>query len=258
MVIGTVVVIIVVVAAFAAIARNSSSSDIQTSGSADESVVRAVAQPPQSVFAAAGTVGLRNPLQSISSSEPLKGPDGKPQVLYVGADYCPYCAAERWSLIMALGRFGTFKNLHYMASSGSIELPNTPSFTFTGSDYMSKYISFVPVETENRDRTQAVQTPTAQQQQLLQKYDTDGSIPFIDIANKYVAIGSGFNPQDLSQMTQKEVAARLSNPNDPLTKQIAGNANYLTAGICKATGNQPSNVCNSQTIKRIQSQLENS
>jgi hypothetical protein len=32
-------------------------------------------------------------------------------MLYIGAEYCPYCAAERWPLVMALSKFGTFSNL---------------------------------------------------------------------------------------------------------------------------------------------------
>jgi Domain of unknown function (DUF929) len=36
---------------------------------------------------------------------------GKPEVLYTGAGFCPYCAAVRWPLIVALSRFGTFSGL---------------------------------------------------------------------------------------------------------------------------------------------------
>jgi len=32
-------------------------------------------------------------------------------VVYIGAEYCPYCAVERWPLIVALNRFGTLTNL---------------------------------------------------------------------------------------------------------------------------------------------------
>src|SRR4051812_14747932 len=30
--------------------------------------------------------------------------DGKPLVLYVGAEYCPFCAAQRWAMVQALSR----------------------------------------------------------------------------------------------------------------------------------------------------------
>ena len=34
--------------------------------------------------------------------------DGKREILYVGANYCPYWAAERWAMVMELSQFGTF------------------------------------------------------------------------------------------------------------------------------------------------------
>ena len=43
--------------------------------------------------------------------------DGKPEVLYVGAEYCPFCAAERWPLMIALSRFGTFSGVGLTHSS---------------------------------------------------------------------------------------------------------------------------------------------
>ena len=30
--------------------------------------------------------------------------DGKPQMLYIGAEFCPYCAAMRWSMAVALSK----------------------------------------------------------------------------------------------------------------------------------------------------------
>ncbi|MEM3791396.1 MAG: DUF929 family protein, partial [Candidatus Micrarchaeaceae archaeon] len=42
---------------------------------------------------------------------------GKPAVVYIGAEYCPFCAAERWALIIALMRFGNLSNISYMVSS---------------------------------------------------------------------------------------------------------------------------------------------
>src|SRR5712671_6765504 len=42
---------------------------------------------------------------------------GKPEMLYIGAEYCPYCAAERWAMIVALSRFGTFSGLTTIRSA---------------------------------------------------------------------------------------------------------------------------------------------
>jgi thiol-disulfide isomerase/thioredoxin len=36
--------------------------------------------------------------------------DGKLLVFFMGAEYCPYCAAERWAIVRALQRFGRWMN----------------------------------------------------------------------------------------------------------------------------------------------------
>ena len=60
----------------------------------------------------------------------------------MGAEYCPYCAAERWALVMALSKFGTFTDLQGTTSSATDTNPSTPTFSFYGSTYTSKYLSF--------------------------------------------------------------------------------------------------------------------
>ncbi len=33
--------------------------------------------------------------------QPALTSGGKPQIVYMGAEYCPYCAAERWAMVVA-------------------------------------------------------------------------------------------------------------------------------------------------------------
>ncbi len=187
---------------------------------------------------------------------------GKPEVLYIGAEYCPYCAAQRWAMIVSLSRFGTFSGLTTIHSSSTDAYANTPSWTFYGSKYTSKYITFTPVETTrnyrqgNSSNTSApyvtLQTPTAAQNALMTQYDPGdpaqglgGAIPFIDIGNKYVEVGnlSPYGPQDLSAKSWDQVGAALSQPGSAIAQGVLGSANYMTAGICSLTGNQPSTAC---------------
>ena len=65
-----------------------------------------------------------------------------PGVFFFGAEYCPHCAAERWSIILALSRFGTFHHLSNMLSSSTDVDPNTQTFSFYKSTYTSPYIVF--------------------------------------------------------------------------------------------------------------------
>jgi hypothetical protein len=191
---------------------------------------------------------------------------GKPEMLYIGAEYCPYCAAQRWAMIVALSRFGTFSGLSTIHSSSTDAYPNTPTFTFYGSTYTSKYLTFTPVEETRNYRVGnsssptapyvPLQAPTSAQQALLSQYNPGGSIPFIDIANKYVQVGNlaGYGPGNLAGMTWSQVGAALSNPSSPVAKGILGSANYLTAAICKVTGNQPASAC-SPAVKALQAKL---
>ena len=142
----------------------------------------------------------------VSGASILKDQDGKPIVTYVGAEYCPYCAAERWALAVALSRFGTFTNLSATHSASNDVYPNTQTLSFYGSSYSSPYVDFQPVEEATNQVVngsyQTLQTPTAAQSALLTKYDSAGSIPFLDIANKYVVTGASYSPQVLQGLSR--------------------------------------------------------
>jgi thiol-disulfide isomerase/thioredoxin len=226
----------------------------QPEQSADPAVTGEVTHVDQAVSDAVGTGGLPNPLNPASGGTPLSGPSGKPEVLYVGADWCPYCAAQRWSLVVALSRFGDFQGLRLTTSSSSDVFPNTPTLTFAGSSLRSGALDFVAVELADRQR-KPLASPTAQENQLLQTYDPQGGIPFVDVANRYIAISSGYQPDVLAGLSWKPIADALRDPNSPVTRAIVGNANYLTAAICQAAGQNAAPACAWPSIQQIATQL---
>ena len=67
-------------------------------------------------------------------------------MLFVGAEFCPFCAAERWPLIVALARFGHFTTLHNMQSAQLSVFPGIQTFSFVGTAYTSRYVTFTGVE----------------------------------------------------------------------------------------------------------------
>src|SRR5215469_555809 len=185
---------------------------------------------------------------------------GKPEVLYIGAEYCPYCGAQRWAMINALSRFGTFTGLKTIHSSSSDVDPNTPTWSFYGSKYTSPYINFTSVEETTNERQGnsnststpyvTLQTPTAAEQALINQYDPgangySGAIPFIDIGNKYVEVGnmSPYGPTVIDGKSWSQIGAALSQPSSAIAQGVLGSANYMTAGICKMTNNQPASAC---------------
>jgi hypothetical protein len=256
-----VVVIFIVVAALGS--SPASTGPIAPLATAPASVVSAVTGVSNQVSDTIGTGGVSNTLQPVSGTPArLTGPDGKPEVLFVGAEYCPFCAAERWSVVIAFSRFGTFTNLQItMSDSNADDIPDTHTFSFRGATYSSQYLDFVPVETETRTY-QNLQSPTAAEQALIDTYDASpyssqpGGLPFMDLGNQYIVSGSAaVHPQQLQGLTWQQIANDLSVPSSPVAQEIVGDANYLTAGICKLTGDQPSSVCDETTIAALETQL---
>jgi hypothetical protein len=227
---------------------------------------------PASVF---NTVGITSNVEQVTAPIAVKGQPPLtaqnsagttvPEILYIGAEYCPYCAAQRWSTIIALSRFGTWSGLGNMSSYGKDVYANTPTFTFAKSSYKSQYLVFTSVEeyTNYLNATtgyyQLLQKPTKAQSALVAKYDTpkyikglsasDGNpIPFITMDNKFLISGASYSPDTLTNLSRSAIATGLSDPTSPVTDAIIASANFQTAAICSLTNNQPSNVCTSSGV----------
>jgi hypothetical protein len=182
---------------------------------------------------------------------------GKPQMLYIGAEFCPYCAAMRWSMAVALSRFGTLTPLHGIHSSPTDTDPNTATLTFYKSGYTSKYLNFVPVENETVSHA-LLQNPTQAQNALWAKYEPNASTrgyPFIDFGNKLVMKGPIYDAATLAGKSWSQIAAALKNPASPIAQSVDGAANYITGAICRMTNNQPASVCTSPAVTAVQSGL---
>ncbi len=257
---GAVVIIAIIIVVFVVLSRQSQAPTAnKPSGTQDQAVLQAVSNVNPQVFDAVGTGGVQNPFHPVANTPILKGPTGKPEFFYAGGEFCPYCAAQRWGIVVALSRFGKFTSLPQIQSYEN----NISTFSFYGSQYSSNYIDFVPVETAGNEPASGggyvpLQTPTAQQQQLINTYDappytqSQGNIPFIDIANQQVTTGASYNPQTIMGSSWQSIANALSDKNASSTQGIVGTANYLTAAICMTTNQQPGNVCNSSTIQQIE------
>ncbi len=182
--------------------------------------------------------------------------DGKPEVLYIGANYCPYCAAERWPLLTALSKFGTFSGIRGTASSSSDLNASTPTITFLGSSYTSRYVSFVAVETHGNEVDASGNYPvlehmTAQQTALLTKWDAPpyvpssaaGGIPFVYIGGRYVFIGSQYDGAHIAGWNFDRAAAYLASASNTVGRSVRAAAGSLVRDICHLTGNRPADAC---------------
>jgi hypothetical protein len=195
-----------------------------------------------------GSLGSGLPIKPGSGATLTSG--GHPEMLYIGAEYCPYCAAMRWSMAVALSRFGTLSPLHGIHSSSVDVDPSTPTLTFYKSSYTSRYLTFTPVENETIAKT-PLQNTTSAQLALWTKYDSTANglgYPFIDIGNKYVITGPTYDPATLAHLSWAQVATDLHNPSSPVAQAADGTANLITAAICKMTNGQPGSVCTSAAV----------
>ena len=276
---GSILAVIIVVISFVLIKQGSggpaSVGSNGPTGTALTSVVNQTTSVPAATLDKVGAgSAYSNAIIPITSSQtPLKS-GGKPEMLYIGAEYCPYCAAERWAMIVALSRFGTFSGLSTVHSAsvngaGTAEpFPNTSTWTFVHAKYTSNYLTFTPVEQysnvpdSSTGGYKTLQNLTSAQQAIITKFDAPpyvssqeaGSIPFINFGNKYLVIGASYNPQVLAGKTWAQIAAALKDPTSPITKAVGGTANYMTAAICKLTNNQPSTACTG-AVTTLQSKL---
>ncbi len=239
---------------------------------ASPTIVQQITHVPAAVF---NEVGVTSPVAPASPPQAKKNlpvldatnASGQtvPEVLYMGGEFCPFCAAERWSIIVALSRFGTFSDLGNMSSYANDLYPNTPTFTFLKAHYTSQYLVFKHVELYadylNKKKTYyaTLQKPTKLEAHEISTYDTPKyitgltastteSIPFMSYANKFLSSGASYSPSTLAGSSRAEIAAGLSNATSPITQAIIAAANYQTATICSLTNQQPSNVCSSSGV----------
>jgi hypothetical protein len=269
---GIILAVVIVIGIFAFIAKQDQPTATTTSNTTITATdLKQVTGLDPTLFSQIGTGKLTDELKAAQGFPSLlTGSNGEPELLYTGAEYCPYCATERWPLVVALSRFGTFQNLGETTSISTDVYPSTATFTFYQSSYSSSYVDFVPVEIADQ-QGQPLQTLTSEQQNLMNTYDAPpyidqsnaGSIPFIDIGNRYISLGASYDPGQLrsnpknsssTPLSWQEIASQLSTGN-ALSTQVVGAADYLTAAICSITNNQPSAVCNTSSMQTIEGSL---
>jgi hypothetical protein len=270
--IGLVVVVVATLVIIKVSSGGSGSNGSSGFSATDAAMVTQLTTIPESVF---DTVGVNSQVVQVSAPITLKNQPALtgttaggaivPEILYIGAEYCPFCAAQRWSTIIALSRFGTWSGLGNMTSAAKDTYPNTPTFTFVKAGYSSKYLTFKSVEEFTNQLAAGgnsyvpLQNPTSAQQKLILKYDSskyipglaaDGGnpIPFMTFGNKFLVSGSSYSPDALTGLARSAIATGLSDPSSPVTDAIIASANLQTAAICSLTKDQPSNVCTSAGV----------
>jgi hypothetical protein len=262
---GSTIIVLVIVLAFIVVKLSQGSGNSDNSGgrtALPASVASQVTGVPAATLDRIGRGAVPaytqgKPPFTPGSGAPLTS-GGKPEMLYIGAEYCPYCAAMRWSMAVALSRFGTLTTpLHGIHSSATDTDPNTATLTFYKTGYHSPYLAFTPVENLTVDKT-PLQNPTSAQNAVWAKYEPDAQTrgyPFVAFSNKQVMTRPIYDPGVLQGKSWSQIAAALKDPTSPVAQSVNGAANYMTGAICQMTNNQPATVCNSPAVTAVKSGL---
>ncbi len=277
---GGTAVVAVVLLVIALIATSATNHHSSTTGSAPTVAVSATlladldgVTPANFATAGSSAVGQGLSGSIVPISKPLTA-SGKPEILYVGAGYCPFCAAFRWGFVVALARFGTWTGLDQNASSPYDSYANTPTLSLANASYSSPYVIADSVEIDSNVCTDLVgkqcgaygplQSLTSSESALLAVVDAppyfrqSDAIPFTDWGGKYVQSGSPYSPQILAGMTPSQVGASLAHPTTAPGQAILQSANIYTAMICALDGGQPGSVCSTAAVSQAGSYLPHS
>jgi len=199
-------------------------------------------------YGPAATSSMQSQVDNYGGSQFVS--NGKPVVVYVGAEFCPFCAVERWPLIMALERFGNFTNLHYTTSAD--DEGDYATFTFVGSTYTSSYIAFRGYEDEDRSQN-PLQSVPANYTAVWSNFGN--GFPFLDFENTYVIKASILPfPDIIGGKNWTQILNDIST-SDSVGLQIREAANLITGAICKITQGAPAAVCSASPITTSNSSI---
>lgn len=270
--VGAIAVVIVVVVVLVLVGTNKGAPAQKNAGTrlpASASLVASVTGVPESVFTKVGLPSVLVNSPTKAKGLPPLTSNGLPEMLYMGAEYCPFCAAERWAMIMALSKFGTFSGLKTTYSSATDFAADTPTFSFYGSKYTSPYLVFQPYELAtnaqaagsndcNVNTYACLEIPPQADTNLLESKVLDpttaGSFPFMDFGNILYQSGAGFENQPLALQgyTYDQIASQLYDASSPVAQAEDGSANYITSAICAMTKNKPASVCSAPYVATAQ------
>ena len=206
---------------------------------ASSAVVRQVTTVPDAVLARVSPGQEITPLRAVKTSGPPLSIGGKLAIVFVSEESCPFCAAERWSLAVALSHFGTWSHLGTTTSSATDVYPDTATLSFRTAHYQSTELTLRTTElTDNAGRSLQAQTPldtglidAFDVPPYVNSADQSGAVPFLDIANRYILAGAQYSPQVLAGLSAAQIASQLTNPSSQVAQAIDGAARVIIAAI---------------------------
>jgi Domain of unknown function (DUF929) len=238
--VGAVAAVVAIVVALVAVKLASPRAALHASESAaPAAVVRQVTNVPAAVLSESGPARVITPLQQVRTAGPPLTVGGKPAIIFVSEESCPFCAAERWAVTVALSHFGTWTQLGVTSSAADDVYPNTATLSFRSAAYHSAQLTLLTTElTDNAGHPLQPQTPL--DTELIAHFDVppyvnsadqSGAVPFLDIANQYILAGAQYDPQVLAGLSARQIASQLRDPSSPVAQAVDGSAQVIVAAI---------------------------
>ena len=237
---GAVALVVLVVGGLIVASLNSGGSATAAETPAPAGVVTQATSLSSTLLSGIGTGQPITALKTVPGAPPLTI-DGKPGIVFVSEESCPFCAAERWPVVIALSHFGTWGGLGATTSSSTDVFPSTATFSFRHATFTSPYLALQT--TELRDNAgHPLQALTTLDTQLIHQFDVppfvnnadqSGAVPFLDVDNRYILAGAQYDPEVLAGLSAEQIAAQLANPASPVAQAVDASANILIAAIDK-------------------------
>jgi hypothetical protein len=236
--VASVAAVLAIVAALVAV-KLSSAPATASESLASPPIVRQVTAVPAAVLSQLSPGRTAAPLQTVKAAGPPLIIGGKLAIVFVSEESCPFCAAERWPLAVALAHFGTWSRLGSTRSSATDIYPDTATLSFRTAHYHSPEFTLRTTElADNAGRPLQPETPldvkligTYDVPPYVDSADQSGAVPFLDIANRYILAGAQYDPQVLAGLSAAQIARQLSNPSSPVAKAVDGSARLIIAAI---------------------------
>ena len=221
-----------------------------SAGGGDGAPSPAVGSPPTEALAALGEV------ERVSDAPLLD--DGRPILFFMGAQYCPFCAAQRWALIEATSRFGVWSGVEPFASPAGMDgFSSVPTYDLTAARFTSDVLSVRTKEIADASggRLQDLDDVEAG---LVDAFNPRGSVPFIAATGTggQYTIDLAYSPGLLQGDDFDEIRQAVGAGEDSAAvRAISGQADAITAVLCTLTGGQPASACGTPVVTELMRRL---
>jgi hypothetical protein len=238
--IGAVTAVLAIVVALVTVKLTATPARLGASESiAPATVVRQVTTVPAAALTQVGPGQVITPLQKVRSAGSPLTVSGRSAIVFVSEESCPFCAAERWAVTVALSHFGSWSQLGVTRSAANDVFPGTATLSFRTARYRSAELTLLTTElTDNAGHP--LQAQTSLDARLIRSFDVppyvnsadqSGAVPFLDIGNQYVLAGAQYDPQVLAGLSAAQIASQLGDSASPVARAIDGSAQVIIAAI---------------------------